>query len=473
VSQIPLRIALLIRCCLALATATPERPNILFIFTDDQAFDTIAAAGAADLSTPSLDRLTRRGTTFTRAYNMGSWTPAVCVASRTMLISGRSLWRAHEVSSTLEKEQKAGRLWPQLMAQAGYRTHFTGKWHVPIDATQLFHETKNIRGGMPKDVAAGYNRPHPDGTDPWDPSDARFGGFWQGGTHWSEVLADDTIDFIQNAADAGQPFFIYAAFNAPHDPRQSPQEFIDRYPLDRVSLPPGFLPEYPHMKSIGAGPSLRDEKLAPFPRTPHAIKVHRQEYYALITHMDAQIGRILDSLDRAGETDRTWIFFTSDHGLAVGRHGLMGKQNMYEHSLRVPFIVAGPGVAAGKSIDSPIYLQDVMATALDLARAEKPDHVEFHSLLPLLEGKTSPAARETLYAAYLRLQRAVIEDGWKLISYPEAGVVRLYHLTQDPDELNDLAADPAQAQRITHLSERLRAMQQDLADPLPSHPPAP
>jgi choline-sulfatase len=254
---------------------------------------------------------------------------------------------------------------------------------------------------------------------------------------------------------------MYVAFNAPHDPRQSPQEYVDRYPLDRIAVPKNFLPEYPHKDAIGCGPGLRDEKLAPFPRDEHAVKVHRQEYYAIITHLDAQIGRILDALDQSGEAESTWIFFTADHGLAVGHHGLMGKQNLYDHSLRVPFLVKGPGVKAGAKIEAPIYLQDVMSTSLDLAGADR-EGVEFQSLLPLLDGKGE--GLKSVYGAYLDLQRAVIDDGWKLILYPKAKVARLYHLEKDPMEMKDLANNPEQLERKSALFAKLRELQKGLDD---------
>jgi choline-sulfatase len=447
-------------------TAGAKQPNILFIFTDDQSFETIRAFGHTDIDTPNLDRLVQRGTTFTHAYNMGSWSGAVCVASRTMLITGRSLWRANAIYDATEKEREAGRLWPQMMSRAGYATFFTGKWHIKADAAKAFDVAKHIRPGMPNDTPAGYNRPLAGQPDPWSPSDPKFGGFWAGGKHWSEVAADDAVEFLGAAKQPGKPFFMYVAFNAPHDPRQSPQEYVDKYPLSRMAVPKNFLPEYPHKDAIGCDAALRDEKLGPFPRTEYAVKVHRQEYYALITHLDAQIGRILDALEQSGQRDNTWIFLTADHGLAVGHHGLFGKQNMYDHSLRVPFVVVGPGVKAGAKILSPVYLQDVMATALDLAGAPKPEQVEFHSLLPLLRDEKSPAAREAIYGAYLQLQRAVIHDGWKLILYPKARVARLYHVAADPDERHDLAADPTHADRRAALFQRLRALQRELDDPL-------
>ncbi len=448
----------------ALPAATTTRPNVLVLFADDQSFETIRALGHTDIDTPHLDRLVQRGTVFTHAYNMGSFSPAVCVASRTMLMTGRSLWSARGIYDTTDREREAGRLWPQLMAGAGYRTYYTGKWHVKASAEKAFDVVRHLRPGMPKDVPAGYNRPLAGQPDPWSPSDPKFGGFWEGGTHWSEVVAADAIDFLGQARGSDRPFFLVAAFNAPHDPRQSPAEYVARYPLDRIAVPRNFQPEYPYKEEIGSGTKLRDEKLGPFPRTEHAVKVHRQEYYALITHLDTQVGRILDALEASGQAGRTWIFFTADHGLAVGHHGLFGKQNMYDHSLRVPLLVAGPGVPAGRRIATPVYLQDIMPTALGLAGATPPETVFFRDLRPHLAGPAP--SHPAIYGAYLDLQRAVVHDGWKLILYPKAKVARLYHVAADPDERRDLAADPAHAARRRELFQRLRLLQRELADPL-------
>ncbi len=450
----------------SVSVAPRSKPNILFLFADDFSYEAVRAFGHTDVETPNLDRLVARGTTFTHAYNMGSWSGAVCVASRTMLITGRSVWHAHKVYPQTDKERQAGRLWPQLLKAADYQTYFTGKWHIQTKAELAFDVAKNIRAGMPKDTPAAYNRPLAGQPDPWRADDAEQGGFWQGGKHWSEVTADDAIEFLSGAKAAANPFFMYVAFNAPHDPRQSPREFLDKYPLSRMQMPTNFLPEYPHKDAIGCGPGLRDEKLGPFPRTELAVKTHRREYYSLITHLDAQLGRVFEALEKSGQAANTWIFFTADHGLAVGHHGLFGKQNMYEHSLRVPFMVAGPGVKAGHRISAPIYLQDVMPTALELAGVPKPSHVDFHSLLPLLLGERTQSAYPSIYGGYLELQRAVIHEGWKLIAYPKAGVLRLYDLGTDPQEMKDLASEPAQGARRRQLFERLLALQQQLDDTL-------
>ncbi|TWU64944.1 Arylsulfatase [Crateriforma conspicua] len=441
-----------------------ERPNIVFIFADDQCFQTIGSWNNAEVQTPNLDSLARRGTTFTHAYNMGSWSGAVCVASRTMLNSGRFVWNANEIWNRSEQERQEGRWWSEYLKSAGYRTYMTGKWHCKANAEKAFDVAKDIRPGMPKDTPQGYNRPLGPDDHNWSPSDPKFGGFWEGGTHWSEVVANHSEDYLTEAAGRDEPFFMYLAFNAPHDPRQSPQEYVDRYPADQIQVPENFLPVYPYAEQIGCGPKLRDARLAPFPRTPYSIQVNRQEYYAIITHMDAMIGRILKAIDDSGKADNTWIFFTADHGLACGQHGLIGKQNLYDHSVRVPFFVVGPDVEGGRKVDQPIYLQDVMPTTLELAGVEKPQHVEFQSLLPILDGQ--PSRYETVYGAYLDLQRSVRNDHHKLIVYPKAGVVRLYDIQADPKEMHDLAGDADSRPIVEDLFAELQRQQAAMNDPL-------
>ncbi len=166
-------IALLWVFVIAVDASANDRPNILFIFADDQCFDTIAAFGNEEIETPNLDRLARRGTTFTHAYNMGSWSGAVCVASRTMLNSGRFVWNANAIHKDSEQEREQGRWWSEYMKSAGYRTYMTGKWHCRADANKSFDVVRDVRPGMPKDTKQGYNRPLAPGNDPWSPSDPK------------------------------------------------------------------------------------------------------------------------------------------------------------------------------------------------------------------------------------------------------------------------------------------------------------
>ena len=448
-----------------LAAEKTPKPNILFLFADDQTYETVAALGNDEVRTPNLDKLVRNGTTFTHAYNQGAWNGAVCIASRCMLNTGRFLWNAHKVDRSAEKERAAGRFWSEYMKKAGYQTYMTGKWHVKASAERAFDVAKDIRGGMPNQTKQGYNRPIEGKPDPWKPWDEKFGGYWKGGKHWSEVVGDNAVAFLSDASKSDKPFFMYLAFNAPHDPRQSPKRFVDMYPLDKVKVPANFLPLYPYKDKIGCGKGLRDEKLAPFPRTRYAVKVNRQEYYAIITHMDVQVGRILDALAKSGKADNTYIFFSADHGLAVGHHGLIGKQNLFDHSVRVPLMVNGPGVAKNRRLSAPVYLQDIMPSTLELAGVERPRHVQFKSLMPILSGKRD-TSYDAVYGAYLNVQRMVTQGDYKLLLYPAYKKVLLFNLKDDPNEMKDLASTP-QGKRIARkLFAALLELQKQTGDTL-------
>jgi len=422
--------------------------------------------GNDEVKTPSLDKLVEEGVTFTHTFNMGAWNGAVCVASRAMLNTGKMIWRAHAAEKEYEKLRDDRHFWAQRMEDAGYETYMTGKWHVKMGADRLFNTTSHIRPGMPGTVPSAYNRPLSKDDEEWLPWDTANGGFWQGGKHWSEVVADDALQFLEQAKESDNPFFMYVAFNAPHDPRQSPREYVDMYPVEKIKIPASFLPEYPYKDFIGCSASLRDEMLAPFPRTPYSIQVHRQEYYAIISHLDVQVGRVLEGLEKSGMADNTYIFFTSDHGLAIGHHGLVGKQNMFDHSVRVPLIVVGPDIPKNKKRDQMVYLQDVMASALDLADYDQPAFVEFNSLLPMIRSKRKKSAYPFIYGAYLNLQRSIRTEKYKLIIYPEAKKMLLFDLKNDPEEMIDLAGEENYKDQIHSLTKALEELQKQMEDPL-------
>ncbi len=457
-------IVMLVSC----AEKVEVKPNILFILADDQCFNTINELGNSEVITPTLDALARQGTVFTTAYNMGGWNGAICVASRTMFNTGRFIWHAEAYDSKpgMNSLAESGQLWSKEMEHLGYDTYMTGKWHVKIKPEDIFTHAGTERPGMPKDTPEGYNRPLNENDTTWQPWDPGFGGFWAGGIHWSEVVANETMDFLDTAMVSDKPFFMYIAFNAPHDPRQSPKEYVYMYPLENIAVPESFLPEYPYKDDIGCSASLRDEKLAPFPRTEYAVKVNRQEYYAIITHMDVQIGRILDKLEATGQADNTYIFFTADHGLSVGNHGLIGKQNMYEHSLRPPLIVVGPDIPVGKKKDMEVYIQDIMPTVIEYAGGVVPDYVEFSSLKSYIEGTSTESSYPEVYGAYMDVQRMIRIDDYKLIVYPYAGVKRLFKLLDDPQEMNDLAYDPSQKARVSKMSLQLEELMANMGDTL-------
>ncbi len=479
---------------------TSEKPNIVFLFADDMTYTVINALGNNEIQTPNLDRLVNNGTTFTNAYNMGAWNGAVCAASRAMMISGRYIWDAYEFRKKWGKKDTIHyhQSWGKIMERAGYDTYMTGKWHVDAPANKVFQNVKHIRPGMPGDewdhnkmvrqfnqvvgrkevngklVAAadvmpiGYNRPKDKNDTSWSPVAPKHGGFWEGGKHWSEVLKEDALGFIEEARNKDNPFFMYLAFNAPHDPRQAPQAYIDKYPLENIALPKSWLPEYPNKEAIGNGVDLRDEALAPFPRTEYAIKKHIQEYYAIITHLDAQIGEILTALAASGKMDNTYIFFTTDHGLAMGKHGLLGKQSLYDHSIRPPLMVMGPDIPQGQKVQNDIYLQDIMATSLELASIDKPEYVDFNSFLAQAKGTTTEGNYQAVYGGYIKVQRMIRKDGFKLIFYPKINKLLLFDLKNDPEEMKDLSeSNPSKVQT---LFKDLIALQKTMKDKLDLQP---
>ncbi|WP_066630866.1 sulfatase-like hydrolase/transferase [Labilibacter marinus] len=467
-----------------------EKPNIIFLFADDQCHTTVNALGNKEVITPNLDKLVNSGVTFVNAFNMGAWNGAVCQASRCMLNTGLPVWKAQKFEKQVFNKGNGTELtWGKMMEAQGYETYMTGKWHVHTSAEKAFNNVKHVRPGMPKDnwdhakmkkiyanlkegedyskyMPIGYNRPLSKDDNTWSPTDTIHGGFWQGGQHWSEVLRDDAISFINQAKTSDKPFFMYLAFNAPHDPRQAPQEYQDMYNEDELSIPESFQPLYPEAYGIANDPSLRDAALAPFPRTEYATRVHKKEYFASITHLDAQIGAILKALEESGKAENTYIIYTADHGLAVGEHGLFGKQNLYDHSVRPPFVMTGPGLEKGKKVDAEIYLQDAMATALDLAGSAKKDSVFFNSIVPLAVGETTKSAYNGIYGGYLTKQRSIRKDGFKLILYPDVKVVKLFDLKADPLEMTNLASDDNQKERVATMFAELKGLQTTVGDEL-------
>ncbi len=450
--------------------APPEKPNILFIFADDQTYLGVHALGNDEVISPHLDKLAQSGVTFTHTYNMGGWNGAVCVASRAMLNTGRFIWRANKSEANFPAMKEKGQFWSLMMENAGYDTYMTGKWHVKQGAETIFQTAMDIRPGMPMSVPEAYNRPQSAGDTTWLPWHKKYGGFWEGGKHWSEIVGDNAIQYLDSAKESENPFFMYLAFNAPHDPRQSPKKYVDMYPLENISVPKSFLELYPYKDSIGCGPGLRDEKLAPFPRTEYSIKVHRQEYYAIITHMDEQIGRIVAHLKETGQDKNTYIIFSADHGLSIGNHGLVGKQNMYDHSMRVPLIVVGPNIPENEKREMQVYLQDVMATSLDLAEIEKPEYVEFNSLMPMVNNEVDESQYSEIYGAYIDLQRMVRTDKFKMIIYPKANKILMFDVVNDPEEMNDLAGNSEYENVKSDLVERFKKQQEIMDDELDLHP---
>lgn len=432
----------------AVPAVIAEPPNILFILADDQRPDTIGAYGNRQIETPILDSLVDEGFSFRRNYCMGSMHGAVCQPSRAMMMTGQAYFR-------IPMDLEGTETFPQRLQREGYTTFITGKWHNKQPGlVKSFQQGKAVMmGGMSNHEAV----PIVDIGDSGTLVNKRTGEAFS-----STLFTDAAIDFIEQQSDE-QPFLAYVAMTSPHDPRQPPEAYREQYYAKDLPLPENFLPQHP----FDNGRLItRDENLGGWPRTEAVVRDQLAEYYGMITHMDDQIGRILEALERKGLRDNTIIVYAADHGLAVGSHGLLGKQNVYEHSMGAPLVFAGPGIPQGES-HALTYLYDLFPTVFDLIDIEFQD-VDGKSLASVWSG-SDDSVREAILLAYEDTQRAIIGQRWKLIRYPKIDHTQLFDLWDDPQETINLADEPAYAGLVAELMPRLAALQNHYDDTVPLH----
>ena len=409
------------------AEAPGRKPNVVFLFTDDQREDPVAALGNPNIKTPNLDALAKSGVIFRNAYCMGGFSGAVCLPSRMMMLRGRSWFSVRNLPPGFPN-------FPTALNEAGYETYHHGKkGNTDTQVHKFFTHTHYLDG---------------DGD--------RTSGFP------CKTLADDAIAFLKTR-DKAKPFFIYLAPANPHDPRVADKKYMDQYDAEKIPMPPNFLPFHPFDNGDMV---IRDEKLAPWPRTEAEVRKQLHDYYAVITGMDEQVGRLVAALKDAGEFDNTIFVFASDQGIAIGSHGLMGKQNLYEHTMGVPLFLTGPGIPQGKIVDAFGYLFDVFPTVCDLVGAKVPEGIEGKSLAPVIQGKAE-GVRDAIFLAYKGIQRAVRKNRWKLLRYPQVNKTQLFDLDADPFETKDLSADPAHAGEVKELLALMAEQQKLFGDPQP------
>ncbi len=425
----------------ALSAEAPKRPNLIFLLADDMRADTIAALGNPVARTPNLDALVGRGFAMTNAYCLGGNSAAVCTPSRNMLLSGNAYFRWKDFAPTGMPNARKGLLapgdgpnFPLTMKDAGYLTYHHGKRGNTAPLIQAKFEVNTYL--MNDDAERRSGEP-------------------------GQEIVDEAIAFLEANEDP-RPVFMYLAFGNPHDPRVAAKTYLDLYDPDGLPLPRNFLPVHPFDNGELV---VRDEQLLPWPRTAGDVRRTLREYYATVTALDFHIGRLIRALDGLGQLDHTLVIFSADQGIAVGSHGLLGKQNLYDHSMKAPLVLAGPGIPRGRS-DALVYLFDIYPTVCDLVGAKVPEGIDGQSFRPVLDGKAT-TARPELMLAFLGKQRAVRDARWKLIRYPEVDVTQLFDLRSDPDETGSLADDPAQRDRVADLSRRLARLQKHYGDDLP------
>ena len=455
------------------SAAFSAKPNLLFILVDDQSpFELKMYNKQSTLETPNLDRLAAEGMIFDGAYHMGSFSGAVCMPSRHMIMSGRTVWHLPPApfGKTTSPPNLEQNTIPAVFNRAGYATMRTCKNGNSYEAANKLFTVRN------------------DGT--------KRGAEDDNGSPWH---GDRVMDYLneREAAKESKPFLIYYGFSHPHDTRDGRPELLAKYGSTNHTdkntppslhtlqpvLPTNYLSKHPFDMTHA---NVRDEVAVSGVwerRDEASIRNEIGRQYACSENIDIQIGRVLKKLEETGELANTYIIYTADHGMSIGRHGLTGKQNLYQHTWRVPFIVKGPGIKAGSRVEGNVYLLDVLATLCDLAGVEAPESNEGTSFKPVLKGEKQ-TVRDVLYGAYSGGSkpgiRTVKKGDWKLIQYeaPDRSVkeTQLFNLAANPDELlkehgskdplqTNLASDPAHADKLAEMQALLLAEMRRLNDP--------
>lgn len=438
--------------------AEARRPNILFILVDDQSPQDLKFYNpTSKLDAPNIERLAREGMVLDGAYHMGSHSGAVCTPSRHMIMCGRTLWHLpispdakHRCPANIVQQTI-----PAVFNRAGFDTMRTCKQGNSYEAANKLYTVRHD---------ATKRGPTDENGSPW---------------HAERVL--EYLNARQQAKDT-DPFFIEFGFSHPHDERDGRPELLAKYgatnhtdksrpPSLNSSMPPlpvNYLPAHPFPHGH---PGLRDEVdvSGVWERRDEAtIRNEIGRQFACSENIDIQIGRVLKKLEELGELDNTYIIYTADHGMAIGRHGLQGKQNLYQHTWRVPMVVKGPGIQPGSRAVGNVYLLDLLATFCDLTGTPAPETNEGVSFRPVLEGKQS-TIRDVLYGAYCGGtkpgMRCVQKGDWKLIQYDVLeGTVhqkQLFHLADNPQEL---VSEHAASNVVALTGNTPRAEQRNLAD---------
>jgi arylsulfatase A-like enzyme len=411
-----------------------SKPNVVFIFADDLTADALGCYDNKIVKTPNIDKIASAGTKFTNAYILGGDQGAICSPSRCMLMTGKSYFK---ISNKLKNEYTL----PKAFKNNGYTTFMTGKWHNEEEGIKEgFDHAKNIMfGGMDNHFSTRMQDLNKDGS---------FSEIEQKGFS-TDVFTDSALSFL-NDQNEENPFFMYVSYTAPHDPRSPKLAYQNMYDPKNIPIPTNFLPFHPF--SFGHSMGIRDELLASFPRTTSEVKAQIADYYGLISHLDDAVGQLIEKLKEKKLFENTIIVFASDNGLAIGSHGLMGKQNMYEHSMKVPLIFSGPGIPKNINNKQFVYLLDVFPTFTEMLGLVPPKNIDGKSFHKNMVNNKIDVTRKTIFTGYLEHQRAIRDDRFKLIVYPKINHSVLYDLQTDPYELKDISkSNPNEVNKLLGL----------------------
>ncbi len=464
-----------------------DRPNIIFMFSDDHTWQAVGAYRGFVSSvnpTPNLDRLASQGVLFRNAFVTNS----ICAPSRAVVLTGKySHINGHRDNlSTFDGSQQT---FPKLLQKAGYQTAIIGKWHLKSEPTGFDHWSVLIGQG-----------PY------YDPPMRTPGGIVKHKGYTTEVIADQVHEWLENERDPERPFLLMYQHKAAHSSfTPGPRQF-ERYTDGEIPEPPTLFDNHdglgtaaqmatcdiefhlqPDVLALtGPPPELDNASAAVWNRTFGAENREYREgelgrearirwryqryiknYLRTVAGIDDSVGRLMKYLDESGLAENTVVIYTSDQGFYLGEHGWYDKRFMYEESLRIPLIVRWPtGIEAGRVENRMALNLDFAPTLLELAGADIPADMQGASLVPLLKGAPAPGWRDAIYYHYYEFPSwcyIIPHDGvrtarHKLIHYYTYREWELFDLVNDPDEMRSVYGDPAYAEVVGDLERRLSSM---------------
>ena len=452
--------------------ADDDRPNVLFLISDDLN-NSLGCYGHPLVESPNIDRLAERGIRFDRAYCQFP----LCGPSRNSLLTGLY----PNSTGILQNSQIFRQTIPQhLSLSHAFRRE--GYFAARIGKLYHYNVPKSVGTNGHDDPGSWELELNPAGCDRLleepDIFSLRPGSF--GGTlswyasprgdllHTDGMLASDAVWVLERCAREARPFFLAVGFYRPHTPYVAPESYFEGYPQPDMPLAAGWEEDQQDLPADALGSHKQDHDLLTDDLRRQAI----QAYFASISFMDAQVGRVLDALEELGLAENTIVVFTSDHGYHLGEHGLWQKMSLFEQSARVPLIISAPGLdTAGGVAESPVGLIDVYPTLTQLCGVSAPDNLQGQSLSSMLDDPDAEGRGWALSQVTRgprndrRMGYTLRTSGWRYTEWDEGRHGReLYDHQADPLEQSNLADDPAQADRIAELSAILR---EAAADSLP------
>ena len=469
--------------------AAPEakRPNVLFIFTDDHAFQAMSCYGSKINRTPNLDRIAEGGMKFNRCF----CTNSICGPSRAVILTGKHS-HLNGFEQNGDRFDGSQQTFPKLLQKHGYQTAIVGKWHLGTEPTGFdYHEVLPGQGHY-------YN-----------PDLIKMGERTRYTGYVTEIITDRALDWLRNGRDGEKPFMLMYQHKAPHREWEPGPDYLTMYDDVTIPEPESLFDDYegrtsaahqqdmtivdtmhafdlklesrPNRRRMNDeqwakwqaayGPkneAFREANLTGKDLVRWKYQRYIKDYLRCVAAVDDQVGRVLDYLDESGLAENTIVIYSSDQGFYLGEHGWFDKRFMYEESYRMPLLARWPGVTEPGSVNDDLVSNlDFAETFLDIGGVQIPDDMQGRSLVPLLEGETPADWRDALYYHYyefnpdrrtvhaVRRHNGVRTDRYKLIHFYNVGEWELFDLERDPQEMKSVYDDPAYAEIAAGLKTKL------------------